>query len=118
MSDIIDAKSQRGSALLAEIRKRYPNYHPVIAMVDIAHHAEAPLELQYNCHKTVAKYIEPELKNVEVKQELRQMSTVRVSMFEDASDVKFVEGNSANILPPVVATPTIETLVQVWDDGV
>lgn len=77
------AASQKGSLLLMEVRKRYPNYHPVIAMVDIAHHADASLDLQFNCHKTIAKYIEPELKSIEVKGDFKQQQTVRVSLFGD-----------------------------------
>lgn len=80
---LFDAKTQKGSMLLTEIRKRYPNYHPILAIVDIAHHASADLDLQFNCHKTVAKYIEPELKSIEVKGDLRETKTVRVSLFGD-----------------------------------
>lgn len=92
MSGMI-AATQKGSQLLAEIRRRYPNYHPILAIVDIAHQEEASLELQYNCHKTVAKYIEPELKSIEVKGEFKQQQTVRVSLFgqDEPETVPFQE---------------------------
>jgi hypothetical protein len=83
LSNLISAKSIKGSMLLAEIRNKYPNYHPILAIVDIAHSEEASLDLQFNCHKTVAKYIEPELKSIEVKGDLRETKTVRVSLFGD-----------------------------------
>ena len=94
MSNLYDPKSQKGSALLAVVRAKYPGYHPVLSMVDIAHNTEASLELQFNCHKTVAKYIEPELKSVEVKGELREIKTVTVSLFsEDAEVIEFTDVN-------------------------
>lgn len=111
MSEIFDARSQRGSMLLAEIRKKYPNYHPVIAMVDIAHDEDASLELQYNCHKTVAKYIEPELKNVEVKQDLRTLTTVRVSMFDEAEVVEYSDSSMALASP---AIPETSDMLKDW----
>jgi hypothetical protein len=110
MDNTFDARSQRGSMLLAEIRKKYPNYHPVIAMVDIAHDQDASLELQYNCHKTVAKYIEPELKNVEVKQDLRTMTTVRVTMFDESEPVEFIE----TTMTSPAALPVTSDLLKDW----
>lgn len=95
MAGSLIASSQKGSLLLAEIRRKYPNYHPIMAMVDIAHDKDASLELQFNCHKTVAKYIEPELKSIEVKGEIRNVQQVKVSLFdeskENAQDVGFTE---------------------------
>lgn len=92
MSNLLDAKSSKGSLLLAAIRKNYPNYHPILAIVDIAHHKDADLELQFNCHKTVAKYIEPELKSVEIKGDFTERKTVTVSLFaEEPEDVVFSE---------------------------
>lgn len=88
---LFDTKAKQGSALLAEIRKRWPNYHPILAIVEIAHNPKADLDLQFNCHKTVAKYIEPELKSIEVKADFKEHKTVTVSMFGDseAEDVPF-----------------------------
>lgn len=93
MSNSLLASTTKGSLLLAEIRRKYPNYHPIMAMVDIAHDKEASLELQFNCHKTVAKYIEPELKSIEVKGEMKNIQQVRVSLFDEsaAQDVQFSE---------------------------
>lgn len=87
MSNSLLASTTKGSLLLAEIRRKYPNYHPIMAMVDIAHDKDASLELQFNCHKTVAKYIEPELKSIEVKGEIRQTQQVRVSLFDEAKAI-------------------------------
>lgn len=83
MSNSLLSTTTKGSLLLAEIRRKYPGYHPILAMVDIAHDDKASLELQYNCHKTVAKYIEPELKSIEVKGEFKNTQSVRVSLFDE-----------------------------------
>lgn len=104
------AASQKGSLLLAEIRKRYPNYHPILAIVDIAHDENASLDLQFNCHKTVAKYVEPELKSIEVKGEYKQQQTVRVSLFgsDEPETVAFQE----------LGSPPAEVPVSIVDDAV
>ncbi len=93
MAGMLTAGSQKGSLLLAEIRKRYPNYHPILAIVDIAHNEDADLELQFACHKTVAKYIEPELKSIEVKGDFKTVQSVRVSLFgsDEVETVGFTE---------------------------
>ena len=49
------------------ITERYPDYHPVIAMTEIALDENNPVELRLSAHKEVAKYIEPQLKSTEVK---------------------------------------------------
>lgn len=53
-----------------ELRERlaaeYPGYHPVIAMARMAHRTQN-IALQFACHKEIARYIEPQLKAVEVK---------------------------------------------------
>lgn len=67
--------------LLGLIQKEFPNYHPVIAIARIAHHEDADLKLQLEAHKAVAKYVEPELKSVEVRNTL-DARMVRVSLFD------------------------------------
>lgn len=52
-------------ALLAE---KHPDYHPVIAMADIANDTTVSIDTRLQAHKEVAKYIEPQLKSSEIKQ--------------------------------------------------
>lgn len=54
--------------LLGMIQKKYPNYHPVVAMADLAH-TSIDHEIQLQCHKAIAKFVEPELRSVEIKGE-------------------------------------------------
>ena len=77
----------RSSALVSMLHAEFPNYHPLLSIARIAHHQDADLKLQFECHKTIAKYLEPELKSVEVKGDMREEKVVRVSLF-DVEDVE------------------------------
>lgn len=83
----------RSAALVTMLHAEFPNYHPLLSIARIAHHEKADLHLQFECHKTIAKYIEAELKSVEVKSDAREDRVVRVSLF----DVEDVEVKSAPI---------------------
>ncbi|RLW63582.1 MAG: hypothetical protein B6D73_15185 [gamma proteobacterium symbiont of Stewartia floridana] len=54
--------------LLDALRERFPDYHPVLAMAEIANDEEAPRELRFQAHKEVSQYIEPKRKALEVSQ--------------------------------------------------
>lgn len=88
---MIPALKSRSNELLTAIQARFPNYHPLIAIAEIAHHEGADLELKFQCHKTIAKYIEPELKAVEVRTDNNDRSLVKVSLFEDVEDAEIVQ---------------------------
>ena len=84
---MLPVTSTRSSALVAMLHAEFPNYHPLLSIARIAHHQDADLKLQFECHKTIAKYLEPELKSVEVKGDMREEKVVRVSLF-DVEDVE------------------------------
>lgn len=88
---MIPAIKNKSSLILAAIQEKFPNYHPLIAIAEIAHNTDANLELQFNCHKTIAKYIEPELKAVEIKTDGSGLPVIRVSLFEDIQDAEIVQ---------------------------
>ena len=48
------------------LHEKFPNYHPVIAMAIIANDPINDIELKFQAHKEVAKYVCPQLKAVEV----------------------------------------------------
>lgn len=54
--------------VLALIQAKYPGYHPLVAMVDLAHTSDDE-KLRFDCHKTVAEYVEPKLRSIEVRGE-------------------------------------------------
>lgn len=84
MSDLMAADDQktRRELLLGMIQQEYPSYHPLVSIARIAHHHDADLKLQFECHRTIAKYVEPELKSIEVKGEITGRHKVSVSLFE------------------------------------
>jgi hypothetical protein len=70
------------------MHSEFPNYHPLLSIARIAHHKDADLRLQFECHKTIAKYVEAELKSVEVRTDVTEDRSVRVSLFqEEVEDV-------------------------------
>ncbi len=79
------------SAILEEIRRHYPGYHPLVSIAHLAHNCDDD-RLKYDCHKTIAKYVEPELKSLEVRGVFDNVRRVSVSLFqEDISDAVLVE---------------------------
>jgi hypothetical protein len=54
--------------ILGMIRQRHPNYHPLLSIADLAHSSDDE-KVRLDCHKTIAKYVEPELKSIEVRGE-------------------------------------------------
>lgn len=70
-----------GVRLLKMIQQRHPGYHPALSLADLAHTAEED-DLAYRCHATLLKYIEPELRSVQVQAEVKETRTIRVSLFE------------------------------------
>jgi len=86
MSDIVakDQQQAAGERVLAMIRKEFPEYHPILAIARLAHGEESKedLRLQLECHKTIVKYVQPELKSVEVRAEIKETRRVIVSLFD------------------------------------
>lgn len=87
-------QGSRRELLLGLLQKEYPSYHPLVSIARIAHNSEADLKLQFECHKTIAKYVEPELKSIEVKGDITNRHRVSVSLFEP------VEGEYAEVQAP------------------
>lgn len=57
---------------------RYPNYHPVIAMADMANDEENEIDLRFQANKEVAKYVCPQLKAVEISGDASNQITVKI----------------------------------------
>jgi|688.fasta_scaffold236683_1 hypothetical protein len=58
--------NRQTTELIDLIRCKYPTYHPVLALVDIANSSE-DISIKLQANKEVAKYVCPQLKSVEVK---------------------------------------------------
>ena len=65
-----------GNDLLAMIQERYPDYHPIMAVVGIAHDKEASLGLQMDAAKTILRYTLPELRAIDISGTIQQQSQV------------------------------------------
>lgn len=71
--------------MLSVVQHRYPNYHPVLAMVELAHREDVlgqDPRLEFEIHKAVAPYCEARLSSVEVKPP-QDPARVIVSLFEE-----------------------------------
>ena len=71
-----------GDKMLAMIRARYPAYHPVMAVADLAHNSEDE-KIQLACHQTVAKYVVPELKSIQIEAKMESHRRVTVELFHE-----------------------------------
>ena len=69
MSRTAGALNKNKQALLLLLQQKYPDYHPVLAMADIANDMENGVEMRAQMHKEVAQYVTPKLKAVEVQLE-------------------------------------------------
>jgi hypothetical protein len=52
--------------LIELIKFKYPGYHPVVALVDIANSSQ-DISIRLQANKEVAKYICPQIKSVELR---------------------------------------------------
>lgn len=92
---------QRHATVLAAVQSRYPNYHPVLAMVDLAHRHDVlgqDAKLEFEIHKAVAPYCEARLSSVEVRPP-QDPARVIVSLFED---VRLENGETVSVEVPLV----------------
>ncbi len=51
--------------LLAMLRERYPDFHPILAMVELYHDAQTPIELRVRLLNDIASYTVPRIKSME-----------------------------------------------------
>ena len=59
------AGSPSKSAILALLRERYPDFHPILAMLDMYHDPATPAELKARLLNDIAAYTLPRLKPIE-----------------------------------------------------
>ena len=75
---------QAGAGILEMLQSRYPGYHPLLAIAEIAHEKSSDdVQLQFNCHKTIAEYILPKLRAVEHSGSVENQRRVIVQLFQD-----------------------------------
>ena len=88
---------KQGERILSLLQEKYPGYHPVMGIAKIAHSTDDE-QLEFNCHKAQARYVEPELKSVEVSQAPRDSEILKV----------IFEGEFEEVIPPSNGAPVLE----------
>lgn len=81
--------------LLEMIAERYPDYHPVMAMVELANNPEVELLLKFHANKEVAKYVCPQLKSIELQN--KEAMKFRVRLIERQSFKTGDQGNDVAV---------------------
>lgn len=59
-------KAHEKQALILLIQAKYPEYNPILSMVDIANDESNDINLRASMHKEVSPYIMPKLKAMEI----------------------------------------------------
>jgi len=91
---MISKTLRQGDKVLALLQEQYPGYHPLIGVAKIAHTTEDE-RLQFDCHKTLSRYVEPELKSVEVSQHRPGDEELRVIFEGEFSELPGDDGAPA-----------------------
>ncbi len=62
------------------VAERFPNYNPILSLIEIAQDTSNEVSLRLQANKEVAKYLMPQLKSVEIKDsnEATKILVVRV----------------------------------------
>lgn len=66
MGDRTGSPNKNKQALIKLLENKYPNYHPVYELVDIALDMENEVSIRLQANKEVAGYIVPKLKAIEL----------------------------------------------------
>jgi len=79
-SGTLNKKSQAVGALIAQ---RYPTYHPILSLVEIAQDTSNEVSLRLQANKEVAKYVCPQLKSIEIKEPQEETKIIVVVRDEE-----------------------------------
>lgn len=56
-------------SLLARLDAKFPDWHPVVQMAEIANDETLSVQDRFNAAKEVAKYVTPQLKAIDISQD-------------------------------------------------
>ncbi len=97
--------------ILAMIGTKYPGYHPLMAIADIAHTAKGYTSdgveyedqaLALRCHQTIAKYCEAEIKSIEVRGHIdHNISTLRLIVDDSKAPALIEHDTDVSLLQPI-----------------
>ena len=75
--------------LLEMVQTEHPGYHPILAIANMVHKPEVreDFKLALDCHKTILRYVEPEVKAMEVSGNLKHdHGVLKVSLLNEEDD--------------------------------
>ncbi len=61
-----------GDQLLSMIQERYPGYHPIIHVADIAHDNSVSTTVHLDACKVLLKYMVPDVKSIDISTRLNK----------------------------------------------
>lgn len=112
---MLDHKLSQRDRILSMLQEEFPGYHPLKSLARIANRAEGEDDrLAADCNKALAKYIEPELKSIEVRSSDSEDGTMRVVLDGDFEKLptprpKAIERSESRelrtVAPAVAAVP-------------
>lgn len=81
--------------ILKMLQTKHPGYHPLMELANIALDIETDVRTKVDCHKTIVKYCEAELRSVEVQADVKgDFGVLRVVVDNDKNELdEAVNGN-------------------------
>lgn len=79
--------NKRTQELIDLINAKYPNFDPILSLIDISLDNNTPLDIKVNCLKEVAKYIHPQRKAVEVSASNQADASTQIIFLQHLRDL-------------------------------
>lgn len=73
------------------VEERYPGYHPVLALAEIATDPTNEVTIRLQANKEVAKYLCPQLKSIEVKEDRGDEMKIVIVRTDDRETANMIE---------------------------
>jgi hypothetical protein len=73
----------------------YPEYDPILAMVEMANDESLEPSMRLDCHKTIANYIHPKMRSIEhIIEDEPQSISITIVKPESTSEPRITRGNA------------------------
>lgn len=106
---------------LETIQEKYPNYHPVVAMAEIANDLTNDVVLRFHANKEVAKFTTPTLRAVEYVLSKHEQNTNLPEWLNSGDTMPvtgfFQQGSNKQIDLSIYTTEELETLTRLLSKG-
>ena len=82
-------------ALRERLSSLYPDYDPILAMVEMANDEALEPSMRLDCHKTIANYIHPKMRSIEhIIEDEPQPISITIVKPESTSEPRITRGNA------------------------